>query len=110
MSRKRRGRHGFTYRGNFRVGSLKPGEPARRIVLTHRFALCLIHGGLDLVELLADYDRRFFDDGSRREAAHDPIKCGNRLCCNPAHLRWATDDENREDRYGPGDTTIELAL
>lgn len=29
------------------------------------------------------------------EAAHS---CGNRRCCNPAHIRWATATENMADR------------
>lgn len=30
-----------------------------------------------------------------RDAAHS---CGNKLCCNPKHLRWATRRENLADR------------
>ncbi len=30
-------------------------------------------------------------------ALHDPVKCNNRGCCNPAHLRWGTHRNNIED-------------
>lgn len=33
------------------------------------------------------------------DAAHS---CGNRLCCNPTHLRWATRKENHGDKRGHG--------
>lgn len=33
------------------------------------------------------------------EVAHS---CGNRACCNPAHLRWATRPENAADRLAHG--------
>src|SRR4249920_810317 len=33
------------------------------------------------------------------EAAHS---CGVRLCCNPAHLRWATSKENKADNLSHG--------
>jgi hypothetical protein len=32
---------------------------------------------------------------SKHEVAHS---CGNRICCAPAHLRWATIKENQADR------------
>lgn len=35
-------------------------------------------------------------DNNEIEAAHS---CGNRLCCTPSHLRWATPKENFADRY-----------
>ena len=34
-------------------------------------------------------------DPANRQAAH---ACGNVLCCNPAHLRWATHAENQQDK------------
>jgi hypothetical protein len=33
------------------------------------------------------------------DAAH---KCGNRACCNPAHIRWATRSENNADKLVHG--------
>lgn len=33
------------------------------------------------------------------DAAHS---CGNRLCCNPHHLRWATRSENNRDKVQQG--------
>ena len=38
-------------------------------------------------------------------AAHEPIVCHNRLCVNPAHLRWATRSENTADRHIDGTMT-----
>lgn len=58
------------------------GYSADRAV--HRMACILIHG-----------DPPF--DGA--QAAHS---CGNSGCVNPAHLRWATQRENDEDKYRHG--------
>lgn len=33
----------------------------------------------------------------KNECAHDPVLCNNSLCCNPAHLRWASRAENHAD-------------
>lgn len=79
-SRKRAG----TQRGNFPVTIRYGNVPGRqRFLLAHRVALCLSEGGLE------EYTRLEY-------AAH---RCHNRLCCNTyAHLYWATDAENREDR------------
>lgn len=33
------------------------------------------------------------------QAAHS---CGNKLCCNPRHIRWATQSENEADKIGHG--------
>ena len=35
----------------------------------------------------------------QHEAAHS---CGNSICCNPSHIRWATHAENLEDRIKHG--------
>lgn len=35
-------------------------------------------------------------------AAHQPVICHNRLCCNPRHLRWATRRENEGDKVLDG--------
>lgn len=35
----------------------------------------------------------------KMDAAH---ACGNRICCNPRHLRWATREENMADAIGHG--------
>lgn len=40
----------------------------------------------------------------RMEAAHAPLICHNRLCVNPAHLRWATHAENMADTILDGTT------
>lgn len=37
--------------------------------------------------------------GDKNEAAH---LCGNRLCVNPRHIRWATRRENEEDKLAHG--------
>lgn len=39
----------------------------------------------------------------RYVAAHN---CGNAKCVNPAHIRWATQGENLDDRYVHGTMTI----
>lgn len=50
----------------------------------HRFVCRLAHGEPPQPKL---------------QAAHS---CGNRLCCNPRHLRWATCRENLADRKAHG--------
>lgn len=110
MSKKRKGVAGWTFRGVFWVRAKKTGtrkNAGQRLVLAHRFSLCLLHGGVELDALLADYDLTHFEDGQRREAAHT---CNNRICCNPTHLYWGTEDENRDDRFGHRATMAELPL
>jgi hypothetical protein len=34
----------------------------------------------------------------KHEVAHLPVICHNRSCINPRHLRWATRQENQNDR------------
>lgn len=40
-------------------------------------------------------------DDEKMEAAHS---CGEKLCCNPRHLRWATHCENEADKVDHGTT------
>lgn len=35
------------------------------------------------------------------EAAHDPVLCLHTDCVNPAHLRWASREENEADKRHP---------
>lgn len=35
-------------------------------------------------------------------AAHKPVVCRSRLCCNKRHLRWATQAENEADKVLDG--------
>lgn len=51
---------------------------------THRVACELAHGPAPKIGM---------------EAAHS---CGNRICCNPRHLRWASAKENAADRVTHG--------
>jgi len=37
-----------------------------------------------------------------QDKPHAAHRCGNRLCCNPAHLYWATASENQLDRVAHG--------
>ncbi len=58
-------------------------------VRAHRFALVLATG-IEPEDL---------------QACHDDRRCTSTLCCNPGHLRWGTDAENRLDwarKYGYG--------
>jgi hypothetical protein len=49
----------------------------------HRLALAISTGGLYYREEIA---------------CHDPILCKSRACCNPQHLRWATQLDNVHDQ------------
>jgi predicted XRE-type DNA-binding protein len=42
-------------------------------------------------------------DNPKLEVAHS---CGNRRCCNPRHLRWATRAENFADKHAHGTAQI----
>lgn len=44
---------------------------------------------------------------AKMDAAHS---CGNKLCVNPKHLRWATRKENAKDRIGHGTNGKKLTL
>lgn len=74
--------------GSFRVGSKRDGTG--RAVNAHRLAWEL-HNGRKL--------RR------GKVIAHKPTVCHNRLCCNPAHLREATQRANQRDRWEDGTHT-----
>lgn len=49
----------------------------------HRMALIIASGG---------------HDSPGMDAAHKPVVCHNRGCCNPLHIRWATRSENSLDK------------
>lgn len=53
----------------------------------HRVSCELAHGQLTIPTM---------------HAAH---RCGNRECCNPAHLRWATPEQNAADKVAHGTQT-----
>ena len=50
----------------------------------HRFMCLLAHGK---------------PDRGQTDVAHS---CGNKLCCNPAHLRHATPEQNQKDKFSHG--------
>ena len=55
-----------------------------RLTNAHRFMLMLNSGA---------------PDDETQEACHDPLKCNNRGCVNPNHLRWASHHENMLDKF-----------
>lgn len=55
----------------------------RRTMRVSRYVCLIAHGEPD----------------GRMDAAHS---CGNRLCCNPKHLRWATRSQNQADTLEHG--------
>lgn len=44
----------------------------------------------------------FLASGPPKDGQHCLHSCGNRRCCNPAHLRWGTAAENMQDRVREG--------
>jgi hypothetical protein len=40
--------------------------------------------------------------GEMNSEFHAAHHCGNRACCNPRHIRWATAQENIEDKFKHG--------
>lgn len=52
-----------------------------------------------LVHRLVCEERHGLAPSDKHEAGH---RCGNRICCNPNHLRWITGSENQMDRVAHG--------
>lgn len=46
----------------------------------------------------------------KHEAAHAPVVCHSRKCCNKRHLRWATVKENHQDRIADGTSSRAVKL
>lgn len=58
-------------------------------------------GNTTLVHRMACESRHGPPPTADHDAAHS---CGNRVCCNPSHLRWATRTENHADKIRHGTT------
>lgn len=84
---KRRRKHGGKFAKRWGREIIQQAGRGSRTLKAHRLALCFTGSGLE------EYDRP-------EQAAHT---CNNRLCCNPVHLYWATEQQNVEDRYGRND-------
>lgn len=81
---KRRRKHRGKFAKRWGRGVIQLAGRGSRTLKAHRLALCFTGEGLD-------------EYGRPEHAAHI---CNNRLCCNPVHLYWATEQQNFEDRYG----------
>lgn len=83
--RKRRRKNRGKFAKHWGRGVIQQAGRGSRTLKAHRVALCFTGAGVE-----EEYDRP-------EQAAH---KCGNRICCNPLHLYWASFNENWSDRYG----------
>jgi hypothetical protein len=79
-------------------GRQKDGYGALRfrgkMVLAHRASLIIAKG-------LPPKDKPF--------ACHSPLVCHNRLCVNPNHLRWASQEENEADKKIDGTALAKIS-
>jgi hypothetical protein len=67
-------------KANYGYAEIRFGGSAGRKRLVHRVVCEAIHGPAP---------------EGKNDAAHS---CGNRLCVNPRHIRWATRKENNDDK------------